>query len=123
MSQPLHGIAGAMYQIVRPIRDRHYLQFLRRFPCVGCGTERKQRDTMHTGGRGLGQRASDRDALPGCRQCHMKLHRIGPARFQMRHKIEFAGLIRMFQEYYSLEFPARKPVGSEGGEEIVRRAV
>lgn len=103
----LYGIAGRMYQHVRPVRAPHYLAFIRRFPCVGCKTERRQREAMHTGPRGLGQKASDLDALPGCRPCHQELHRIGPVRFQERHKITFADLALMFQGFYQLEFPAR----------------
>ena len=107
MSEPVYGIAARIYRYLRPVRSPHYLGFVRRFPCVGCKTERRQREAMHTGPRGLGQKASDSDALPGCRQCHRELHRIGPAKFQQRHNVEFPALITMMQGFYVLEFPAR----------------
>jgi hypothetical protein len=117
----VYGIAGRMFRSTKPVRDRHYLQFLRRFPCVGCSTERRQREAMHTGPRGLGQKASDDDALPGCHQCHLELHAIGPALFQLRHKIEFSDLIEMFQSLYRNEFPHRKPPESETVNEPAER--
>ena len=116
----IYGIAGKLFQSVRPVRDRHYLQFIRRFPCVGCRTNR-QREAMHTGPRGLGQKASDEDALPGCRKCHRELHAIGPAQFQSRHKIEFSDLTTMFQALYRIEFPQRMQPESEGEDQAARR--
>jgi hypothetical protein len=108
VTQLLHGIASKLYQHMRPVRAPHYLSYLRTFPCVGCKSTRRQRDAMHTGKHGMGQKASDSDALPGCRQCHRELHQIGPRKFQTRHKIEFAALIEMFQGFYALEFPNRQ---------------
>lgn len=107
MPKLIYGLAGRMYQIVRPTRDRHYLGYIRRFPCVACKTERRQREAMHLGPHGMGQKASDTDALPGCAPCHRELHAIGPARFQFRHKIDFAELTVMFRGFYCLEFPNR----------------
>lgn len=116
MTQPLYGISSSLYRHMRPVRNPHYLSFLRRFPCVGCKTERRQRDAMHTGRHGMGQKASDLDAVPGCRQCHQELHRIGTTKFQSRHKIDFAGLISMFQAFYRLEFPGRQEAITIEGE-------
>lgn len=107
MIRQVYGIAGRIYRIVRPVRDLHYLGYIRRFPCVACKTERRYREAMHTGPRGLGQKASDLDALPGCRLCHQELHAIGPAQFQLKHRIEFEELQAMFQEFYKREFPER----------------
>jgi hypothetical protein len=103
----IYGIAGKMYQIVRPTRDRHYLKFIRQFPCVGCGNKSRRTDAMHTGSHGMGQKASDADALPGCRSCHQQLHEVGSMKFQSRHKIDFAELQIMFRGFYCLEFPGR----------------
>ena len=108
MTEALYAVASRLYQIVRPVRDRHYLQHIRTFPCVACKSTKRQREAMHTGPRGLSQKASDRDSLPGCRPCHRELHRIGAARFQVKHGIDFPALIVMFQEFYSIEFPSRK---------------
>ncbi len=109
----VYGVAGKMYEIVRPIRDSRYLRFIRRFACVGCKTERRQREAMHTGPRGMSQKASDLDALPGCNSCHRELHRIGPMKFQTRHKIDFAELQIMFRGFYRVEFPQKKEPAQE----------
>ena len=62
-----------------PDRDIHYLRFLRDQPCLlaetcGCcpfpilkGTE-----AAHTGPHGIGQKASDYDAIPLCRWAHQE---------------------------------------------------
>lgn len=86
-----------------PERDWQYLKFIRRFPCIGCGATRFV-EAMHVGPHGLGQKASDRDTLPGCAKCHRTgpeaLHKIGPAKFQALHKISFMDLITYFQGMY-----------------------
>jgi hypothetical protein len=107
----LYGFAGRLYQLVRPSRNRHYLAFIRQFPCIGCASVRKQREAMHVGPHGMGQKASDMDALPGCHQCHMQLHAIGPMKFQSRHGVEFTDLQIMFRGFYQIEFPNRKVEG------------
>ena len=107
MIQKFYGLAFKVYRLTRPVRAAHYLRFIREYPCVGCGTLRRQRDAMHTGSHGMGQKASDLDALPGCRQCHQELHQTGPTKFQKKHKIEFSALTEMFQGLYRVEFPGR----------------
>ena len=107
MIQRLYGFAGKMYRHMRPVRNPHYRKFLRRFACVGCKSETRYRDAMHVGPRGLAQKASDLDALPGCRQCHRQLHRIGPVHFQSCHKVDFAQMQEMFRAFYLIEFPER----------------
>lgn len=57
-----------------PERSRKYLDWLKRFPCIACGTDRKPRDPAHIGMHGLSQKASDFDALPLCRACHQLQH-------------------------------------------------
>lgn len=59
---------------------------------------------MHTGPHGLGQKASDIDALPGCRKCHEELHRLGPVQFQLLHGIDFAQLRAIFQDMYTKRY-------------------
>jgi hypothetical protein len=89
---------------VKPVRDPKYLAYVRQFPCVGCVTTRRPREAMHIGPHGIAQKASDLDCLPGCRECHRELHKIGPVKFQERRKIEFAILQRMFRRFYCLKF-------------------
>jgi hypothetical protein len=91
---------GPIYRAELPVRDAAYLRFIRMLPCVACGKKRWIMDAMHTGPRGIGQKASDLDALPGCRQCHRELHRIGPVKFQAKHRIDFRELRAKFQAFY-----------------------
>ena len=107
MILPIYGIAGCPYKKSKPVRDDHYRAFIRRFPCVGCGTERRLRDAMHIGPHGLGQKACDLQTTPGCRQCHRELHKIGRPAFERKHKLDFAGLIAMFHSFYRLEYAKR----------------
>lgn len=53
---------------------------------------------MHTGPHGLGQKASDYDALPGCVDCHKELHKIGPVRFQEKWGLNFQEHIRKLNQ-------------------------
>lgn len=57
-----------------PERCPAYLQWLKRFPCVCCGLGRWI-DPAHFGPHATGQKASDFDALPLCRQCHIEYHK------------------------------------------------
>ena len=93
---------NGVYAATKPVRDEAYLRYVRQFPCIGCGTTRRQRDAMHIGPHGIGQKASDLDCLPGCRNCHRELHKIGPEAFQEKHGIEFPPLQRMIRRFYRL---------------------
>ena len=98
---------GEMYRGVKPVKDESYKRFIRRWPCIGCGTWRGI-EAMHTGPRGLGQKSSDTSCLPGCRRCHEELHKVGPVRFQEIHQINFDALRAYFQQQYALKYPAPK---------------
>ena len=52
-----------------PDRCPAYLRWLKRFPCVACGSS-KWVDPAHFGPHGVSTKASDFDALPLCRYCH-----------------------------------------------------
>ena len=110
------SIASAIrYRPNEPARDRNYLRWIRRFPCVGCGSCRWI-EAMHVGPHGIGQKASDFDALPGCPACHRTgpkaLHKIGPVDFQTAHGISFPDLIRYFNGLWRETYP-RDPVPCE----------
>lgn len=100
-------IASKLRQYRKPSRDRSYLAFIRRFPCVGCGSARRV-EAAHLGPRGLSQKASDCLALPLCAACHREgpgaIHKIGPERFRERHGIDFAALQEFFNHVYFLKF-------------------
>jgi hypothetical protein len=90
----------------KPVRDPKYLAYVRRLPCVGCKTERKRRDAMHIGPHGLGQKASDLDTVPGCRECHRELHKIGRPAFESKYSIDLYAIMRMARRFFRLKFPA-----------------
>lgn len=100
MNCPMQIATGPLYRKSAPVRDPKYLKFIRLLPCIACGKVRFVRDAMHTGSHGLGQKASDLDALPGCRMCHRELHRIGPVRFQAKYRIDFAERRATLNKFY-----------------------
>lgn len=73
-----------IYKAESPVRDPKYLGFIRKLCCVICGSYRAV-EAAHFGGHGLGQRASDLDALPLCRNHHRtgaaSYHELGGRRF------------------------------------------
>jgi hypothetical protein len=76
----------------KPSRHSDYLRFVRRQPCLICAATYGV-ESAHTGGRGLGQKADDRFALPLC----LHHHRTGP---ESHHKLgkrfwSFHGLDRV----------------------------
>jgi hypothetical protein len=92
-----------IYSGVKPVRDPAYLRYLRQFPCAGCATTRQSRDAAHQGAHGLGQKASDLDAVPLCRECHKRLHKIGPVEFWSANSRDPGALQRMFRRFYRLK--------------------
>jgi hypothetical protein len=107
----VYAIASRLYRPNPPVRDPKYLAYIREFQCIGCGTRSRPRDAMHTGPHGLRQKASDLDALPGCRLCHQELHKIGPRKWQAKHRVDFRRAADLFQELYRVEFPERRKQG------------
>ena len=103
----VYSIASRLFRPVKPVRDPKYLEYIRQFGCIGCGTTKRLRDAMHTGPHGMGQKASDLDALPGCRLCHQELHAIGPRKWQAKHRVDFQERREFFQYLYRVEFPER----------------
>jgi hypothetical protein len=72
----------------RPVKNKSYISWLHDLPCCVCGDAWV--DAAHLSmakpeyghwGRGKGRKASDRWALPLCRDCHTKQHDIGEGRF------------------------------------------
>ena len=71
-----------------PERSPKYLALVRSQPCCVCGSWRGV-ESAHTGPHGIGQKASDYDAVPLCRKCHRtgpeSLHKLGPLKFATAH--------------------------------------
>ncbi len=107
MNTPAQINPGQLYQGRKPVRDPNYLKFIRLLPCIGCGLKKWRMEAMHTGAHGLGQKASDLDALPGCPDCHKELHKIGPVKFQEKHRIDFAHFRQMFNSFYETKLKGR----------------
>jgi len=90
-------------------RDPAYLKFIRAIGwCIACGRNcfggrgypGGRAEAIHTGLRGLGQKASDYNALPGCRECHSELHEIGEVAFQEKWGLCFRDHIKTLNERY-----------------------
>lgn len=107
MNFPLQIRPGPLYQGNKPVRDPAYLRFIRLLPCIACGRQKWGMQAMHTGPHGIGQKASDLDALPGCLACHRELHQIGPEKFQLKHHLDFTALRTMFQHFYNENLKGR----------------
>ena len=104
MIRTAYAIAERMwYRGRRPEVDLKYRAFIRQWPCIGCGS-RRWVEFAHTGLRGLGQKADDKDGLPVCAACHRTgpkaLHKIGPVAFQRVHGFTFSDLRRFFRGMY-----------------------
>lgn len=54
--------------------DPKHLARLRELPCCKCGRAPPSVPHHHTGRRGFGQKAHDRDAMPLCHACHEDFH-------------------------------------------------
>lgn len=58
------------------LRDGDYLSFVRRQPCLSCGT-RQGVQAHHHGRRPVGRKADDYCTVPLCARCHSHLHTHG----------------------------------------------
>ena len=82
------------------MRNERYRRFIKRFPCIVCGATRYV-DPMHTGPHALGQKASDLNCLPGCRQCHGAFD-ADPRGFALVHDLDIPLLIEFFNHLWEL---------------------
>lgn len=93
-----------LYKPARPREDADYLKFLRTQPCAVWGCQAHYTEAAHIGGRGLSQKADDRQAIPLCRRHHQSgpnaLHRLGPKRFQLLHRLNFRLIAEKLNQKY-----------------------
>ncbi len=90
--------------------DPAYLAFLRTRPCLLCDrkayAQASRTEAAHTGVRGLGQKAPDKEALPLCGSHHRfgddSLHRLG-RRFWTHHELDREGAIDYYQAIYTVQ--------------------
>ena len=82
---------------MKPQRNPKYLAWIRKQPCVVCGT-RWRIEASHTGPRGLAQKSSDRSAIPLCAKHHRtgddSYHRLGPRKFAQVHNLDIPAIVR-----------------------------
>jgi hypothetical protein len=87
------------------VLDEPYLKWLRKLPCIVCGTDRWV-EAAHVGRRGLGQKCSDREALPLCEKHHLtgpcSQHLMG-ASFWVFWNLDRNELIEWFNQRYEIE--------------------
>jgi hypothetical protein len=65
--------------MIPTMRDRAYLDYLRRRPCSFCGKMASEphhsiRQFLGVSTGGVGRKGSDYLAVPACRSCHRKIH-------------------------------------------------
>lgn len=99
MIQPMGIRSEGMYRGSKPVRDRKYLQFIKRQASVvsglgGC-------DPCHTGPHGVGQKASDLSCIPLTRKEHDQFD-ADPRGFALQHGLDIPALIARFNaQFYS----------------------
>lgn len=89
---------GPIYCGTAPVRDREYLRFIKRLPCVAC-LRTWSVDPAHTGPHGIGQKSCDLQTIPLCRRCHGAFD-AEPHEFAETWKLDIPALIRRFNEFY-----------------------
>lgn len=85
--------------------DDGYLRWLRKLPCAVCGTSRYI-EAAHVGERGLGQRCSDRQAIPLCEAHHrtgLKSQHVMGRNFWIFWELDRYELIEQLNERYEGE--------------------
>jgi hypothetical protein len=108
-------------------RDPDYLAFIRRQPCICCerpdqhtrplftrlrrymNVNRLLTEAAHVGMRGMGQKASDREAIPLCSEHHRTgpdSHHVLGRKFWSRWGLDRNELIANYQEAYAKTQPS-----------------
>lgn len=90
---------------ISPIRDRHYLDWLRTQPCILTGwtaTEDSAVDPIHIGTLGKGIKSSDDEALPVRHEFHVRGHNEGEMSMFRKHAPDW--LLREALRAYARNF-------------------
>lgn len=89
-----------------PAKDPAYLRWIRTLPCSVSDCRGAFTEAAHTGSRGLGQKASDHNAIPLC-PFH---HRTGPhayhqgrKAFESHYRLNIPAIIRELNEWWNAE--------------------
>lgn len=89
-----------LYRPAQPLRDPGHLAFVRRHPCAVCKT-RWNVEAAHTGPHGIGQKASDDQTIPLCREHHRTLHRLGRVRFELLFNLDLDSIVQDLKHEFS----------------------
>jgi len=103
-------------ELSRPLKDPKHRAWIRTLPCAVCGRTRGV-ECAHTGDRGLGQKSSDKRAIPLCRAHHAEYHRIGRRRFEQTYGLDIEALILKLNEKPVIRIVAGYFVAILAGEE------
>lgn len=81
-------------------RNREYMQWIKRQPCVVCG--RGGSEAAHTGPRAYGRKAPDEQCIPLCHRHHREypgsLDVVGPRAFEDLYELRIAEVVRGCRE-------------------------
>lgn len=93
----------------KPIKDPAYLDFIRTKPCICCSAwwnfhgQTTPTEAAHVGDRGLGQKCSDREAIPLCERHHrtgpLAHHKLGK-KFWAYHSLDRNAIIAQLNKEY-----------------------
>lgn len=107
----LFGIASTLHHWVKPARNEAYRRWIKRFPCLACGSTRMV-DPAHTGPHGISQKASDYSCIPLCRTCHDAFDR-APRQFATERDWDMASIIQFWNHLWFLKTGQRVGVEME----------
>jgi hypothetical protein len=104
---------------MKPLRSPEYLKFLRSLPCSvpDCRRHFVRSEASHTGNRGLGQRASDWDAIPLCPRHHRQYHDVGRRSFEKMHGMSIRETLERLHRKPQMRLQAGEFVAMFDGED------
>lgn len=106
MHQAFQVAPQPLYKREKPERNPAYLRFVKRFPCAGCGRTWTV-DPCHTGPHGIGQKSSDKSAIPLCRNCHDRFDE-DPRGFAEKHGLDIPAVIERLNRAFDLKIGGRQ---------------
>src|ERR1043166_8837867 len=79
------------------VQSKTYLDWVRRRPCLICGSVSQAHHSISKGARG-----SDFRAIPLCANHHRELHRLGRSTFEERYRLDVTEeILRLLETYIS----------------------
>jgi hypothetical protein len=107
---------------MKPVRDPHWLRFIRSLPCSVPGCRLRNVEAAHTGIRGIGQRATDYNAIPLCKPHHWlwstSYHALGRRKFEQVHQISIRTILERLHRKPAMRLQSGEFVAMFDGEEF-----